>query len=196
MYAALEQFLIKPIPGELFEKELQKVIGFYHNEFNGDILRIQLGTLRAMIGQGEGSVNTFHDIQILVKQLKKPIRNFISEVVKLIKLVIAMPATNSVSEHSFNAMRCLYSPFQLTSLIYAEKFEFENPAIMEDKQCKQMERFLAVAKESDRFLIVRLLSKQIYKNHKVKTNSIQGCDPYQIKKEELSVDISKFPPVT
>ena len=59
-----------------------------------------------------------------------------------------------------------------------------------------MERFLAVAKESDRFLIVRLLSKQIYKNHKVKTNSIQGCDPYQIKKEELSVDISKFPPVT
>ena len=172
MYAALEQFLIKPIPGELFEKELQKVIGFYHNEFNGDILRIQLGTLRAMIGQGEGSVNTFHDIQILVKQLKKPIRNFISEVVKLIKLVIAMPTTNSVSEHSFNAMRCLYSPFQLTSLIYAEKFEFENPAIMEDKQCKQMERFLAVAKESDRFLIVRLLSKQIYKNHKVKTNSI------------------------
>ena len=29
-----------------------------------------------------------------------------------------------------------YSPFQLTSLIYAEKFEFENPAIMEDKQFK------------------------------------------------------------
>ena len=59
-----------------------------------------------------------------------------------------------------------------------------------------MERFLPMAKESDRFLIVRLLSKQIYKNHKVKTNSIQGCDPNQIKKEEVSADIIKLPPVT
>ena len=29
-----------------------------------------------------------------------------------------------------------YSPFWLTSLIYVKKFEFENPIIMEDKQCK------------------------------------------------------------
>ena len=32
----------------------------------------------------------------------------------------------------------------MTSLTYAEKFEFENPAIMENKQCKQMARFSAV----------------------------------------------------
>ena len=49
---------------------LQKVIGFYHDDFNDDILRVQLRTLRAVIGQGEGSVNTFHDIPI---QLKKQI---------------------------------------------------------------------------------------------------------------------------
>ena len=42
-----------------------------------------------------------------------------------------------------------YSLFQLTSLIYAEKFEFENPAIMEDKQCKQTERFSVMTKERD-----------------------------------------------
>ena len=38
-----------------------------------------------------------------------------------------------------------YAPFnsllQMTSLIYVEKFEFENPTIMEDKQCKQTKRF-------------------------------------------------------
>ena len=34
-----------------------------------------------------------------------------------------------------------YSLFPLTSLIYVEKFGFENPAIMEDKQCKQTKRF-------------------------------------------------------
>ena len=40
----------------------------------------------------------------------------------------------------------------MTSLIYAEKFEFENFAIMEDKQCKQTERFSVMAKASDYFL--------------------------------------------
>ena len=69
--------------------------------------------------------------------------------------------------------------FRLTSLIYAEKFEFENPAIMEDKQCKQMERFLAMANKSDYFLSLADKSKQIYK---VKINNIQRYDPYQIKK--------------
>ena len=63
---------------------------------------------------------------------------------------------------------------------------------MEDKQCKQMERFLAMAKESDYFLSLDDKSKQI---HKVKINNIRRYDPYQIKKEELSPEISKFPPV-
>ena len=31
---------------------------------------------------------------------------------------------------------------------------------------------------------------------KVKINNIEGFDPYQMKKEELSGGISKFPPVT
>ena len=35
-------------------------------------------------------------------------------------------------------------------------------------------------------------SKQRYK---IKINIIEGYDPYQIKKEELSGNISKFPPV-
>ena len=45
----------------------------------------------------------------------------------------------------------LNSPFRLTSLIYVEKFEFENPTIMEDKQCKQIERFSVMTKERDYF---------------------------------------------
>ena len=45
-------------------------------------------------------------------------------------------------------IRLFNSPFRLTSLIYAEKLEFENPTIMEDKQCKQKVRFSVVAKEA------------------------------------------------
>ena len=85
------------------------MIGFYLDDFTDNILRVQLRTLPAVIGQGEGSVNTFHDIRMLVKQLKKPIRNLISEVVTMIKLVIVLPATNAVSERSFCAMRGLYT---------------------------------------------------------------------------------------
>ena len=55
-----------------------------------------------------------------------------------------------------------------------------------------MVQFLVVAKENNFLLLLDGKSKQIYK---VRINNIQGCDPYQIKKEELSRDISKFPPV-
>ena len=40
MYATLEQLLIKAILGESFEEVLEKVIGFYYDNFNDDILRI------------------------------------------------------------------------------------------------------------------------------------------------------------
>ena len=85
-----------------------------------------------------------------------------------------------------------YSLFQLTSLAYAEKLKFGNSAIMEDIQCKQTERFSVMTKRSDYFLLLDDKSKQRYK---VNTNNIQDYDPYHIKKEELSGDICKFPPV-
>ena len=64
------------------------------------------------------------------------------------------------------------------TLTYAEKFEFENPAIMEDKQCKQTKWFLVMPKGSDCFLSLDHKSKQGYK---VKINKIQEYEPYQIK---------------
>ena len=50
-----------------------------------------------------------------------------------------------------------------------------------------------MTKEGDYFLSLHDKSKQI---HKVKIDNIQGCDPYQIKNEEILGDINKFPPVT
>ena len=49
-----------------------------------------------------------------------------------------------------------------------------------------------MAKGSDYFLLLDGKSQERYK---AKINNIQGYDPYQIKKEELSGDISKNPPV-
>ena len=50
MHATLEQLLIKAILGESFEEELQKVIGFYNDDFNDGILRVQLRTLSVVTG--------------------------------------------------------------------------------------------------------------------------------------------------
>ena len=69
---------------------------------------------------------------------------------------------------------------------------WKNPTIMEDKQYKQMEQFLVMAKGSNYFLLLDDQSKQRFK---VKINNIRGYDPYQMKKENLSGSINKFPPV-
>ena len=60
---------------------------------------------------------------------------------------------------------------------------------MEDKQCKQMERFLAMSKESDYFLSLDDKSKQIYK---IKINNIRRYDPYQIKKKNFHPRLVNF----
>ena len=52
--------------------------------------------------------------------------------------------------------------------------------------------FLVITKGSSYFLSIDDKSLKIYK---FKINNIPGYDPYQIKKKELSRDISKFPPV-
>ena len=55
-----------------------------------------------------------------------------------------------------------------------------------------MELFSVMAKGNHYFLSLHDKSKQTYK---AKINNIQKYHPYQIKKEELSGDISKFPPL-
>ena len=67
---------------------------------------------------------------------------------------------------------------------------WKNPAIVEDKLCKEMEWFSVLAKGSDDFLPLDDKSKQ---RCKVKIKNIQVYDPCKIKKEELSGDIRKFP---
>ena len=49
-----------------------------------------------------------------------------------------------------------------------------------------------MAKGRDYFLSLDDKSKETYK---VKINNMQGYEPYQIKEEKLSGDISKFPTV-
>ena len=91
-----------------YDEEFVTVTTFYCDDINSDLLSVQLKTLPAVIRSSDELVNTFYDVRNLVKELKQPLKALISEVVKIIKLIIVMPATNTVSERSFSAMRRLF----------------------------------------------------------------------------------------
>ena len=54
-------------------------------------------------------MNSFKEIRNQVKLLSSAKKALISDVIKLLKLLVVMPATNAVSERSFSATRRLYT---------------------------------------------------------------------------------------
>ena len=103
MYACLEQLLLNAINEKPFQEEFDKVTKFYKGDFDNEILKVQLRTLPVVLEATETIAN-FYDIRKEMKKLKQSRKALISEVVKLVKLIIVMPATNAVSERSFSAM--------------------------------------------------------------------------------------------
>ncbi|MEM7226436.1 MAG: hypothetical protein AAF495_25915 [Pseudomonadota bacterium] len=108
MYACLEQLLLNAINEKPFQEEFDKVTQFYKGDFDNEILKVQLRTLPVVLEATETIAN-FYDIRKEMKKLKYSRKALISEVVKLVKLIIVMPATNAVSERSFSAMRRLFT---------------------------------------------------------------------------------------
>ena len=109
MYALCEQLLVKAANKESFTTEFEKITNFYADDFKPNALETQLKTLPFILPLGASKAETFRDVLKQVKGLSKGQKLLIGEVVKLLKLVIVMPATNAVSERSFSAMRRLYT---------------------------------------------------------------------------------------
>ena len=110
--SSLGKLLVKAAMAKSYDEEFVTVTTFYRDDINSDLLSVQLKTLPAVIRSSDELVNTFYDVRNLVKELKQPLKALISEVVKIIKLIIVMPATNAVSERSFSAMRRLFTYLQ------------------------------------------------------------------------------------
>ena len=108
MYALCEQLLVKAANKESFTTEFEKITNFYADDFKPNALETQLKTLPLTLPLGASNAETFRHVLKQVKGLSKRQKLLISEVVKFLKLVIAMPATNAVSERSFSAVRRLY----------------------------------------------------------------------------------------
>ena len=97
MLHKLETILVEKQP---ISSTIQEVVEFYETDLHLDRFKAQLIALHANESIG--------DLQIIIsflKGLNDIEKEYYSEVIKVAKLILVMPATNALSEGSFNALR-------------------------------------------------------------------------------------------
>ena len=105
LYSMLEQLLIKASSKGDYTVELKEVTDFYSADFNKSELETQLQLLSCMDIKCSKQSITFKDIHNHFQSLPASQLSLLSEVARLVKFVLLMPATNAVSERSASAMR-------------------------------------------------------------------------------------------
>ena len=95
-YEALQQVLILAASKKNYDTELKKILGFYNNErsqdFDEDILKTQLQIFSKNFPLKE---------QLSIIDIENYSRKLLSEVGKILELVVVLPATNAASEQKF-----------------------------------------------------------------------------------------------
>ena len=115
IYSSLETLLIKSCKGENSEDALKTVCEFYKDDFDEDLLRTQLQTFKVHYDCKVDKVTIF-DLKTYFTSLSSGQASLISEVTRLMQLVLVMPATNATSERSFSALRRVKNYLRSTML--------------------------------------------------------------------------------
>ena len=105
IYAKLEQVLLLAATNGNYSRELTEVTKFYKDDFNKSDLETQLEILSQMKIDCAGDSITFQDIYKHLRGLSLSHHALVSQVMRLVKFVLLMPATNAMSERSASAMR-------------------------------------------------------------------------------------------
>ena len=103
VYSRLEQLLLKACKGESYTEELGIITEHYGADLSTDDLKVQLLTLSTNLDTS--SDISLPDVLRFLRELPAAGRVLYSEVVKLVKLIVVMPASNATSERSFSALR-------------------------------------------------------------------------------------------
>ena len=104
IYSCVEKVLLKAIKKEDYSEELKQVSDVYGKDLDISNLQTQLCILTANLPQD------VHDIHTLISHMQKTSaaeKELICEVIRLMKIMLVMPATNASSERSFSALRRL-----------------------------------------------------------------------------------------
>ncbi len=118
IYSSLETLLMKSCKGEDFEDTLNEVCAFYKDDFDRNLLHTQLQTFSVHFQKNcmdEVSTATIFDLKKYFSSLSSCQAGLISQVSRLMQLVLVMPATNATSERSFSALRRVKSYLRSTT---------------------------------------------------------------------------------
>ena len=120
IYSKLEELLIKASMGEDFDASFKHVCDFYKDDFEPDNLQAQLLTFKVSFQDVYKNkfdtkfLPTIFDIKKYFQELSSAQRILLSQVCRLLQLVLVMPATNATSERSFSALRRVKSYLRST----------------------------------------------------------------------------------
>ena len=100
MYINLENLLLKAANKEDFSEDQKLVTAFYDTDFDARRLKVHL----EIFGEDCTKLNT-KDLRSIIEIQK----SLISEVIKLVKLILVLPAANATSERAFSMLRLVKS---------------------------------------------------------------------------------------
>ncbi len=116
VYHLLETLLLKACKQEELEENLDAVCDFYKDDFVKDSLRTQLQTVGVHFQEVEGSaVNvSIFDVKRYFLSVSHGQASLLSQVRRLLQVILVMPATNATSERSFSALHRLKNYLRTT----------------------------------------------------------------------------------
>ena len=103
VYSNLEAILLKGGKGFNYDAELASVKNLYKEDFHTQVLKTQLLLLNSHLEKSFSDPSLI-DILTYLRSLRAS-STFLSEVVKIVILILVAPATNATSERSFPALR-------------------------------------------------------------------------------------------
>ena len=110
-YRKLEDLLLNACRGREYRDELQYLCDVYQ-KLDASRLDVQLQNLQSQFAQSDEC--SIKACIAFLQELSLPARTYFSEVVKVVQLILVMPATNAVSERSFSTMRRIKSYLRST----------------------------------------------------------------------------------
>ena len=106
IYVQCENLLLWSILGEDIEEPIRRVVKFFEGDFSIENLRRHLQVFAANF-KAESSPPSIIDVFSYVEGLSAAKRALMSEVVKVVELLLVAPVTNATSERSFSILRLI-----------------------------------------------------------------------------------------
>ena len=116
IYCNLENLLLKAARKDDYSAELQFVLDYYGDDFDCSLFETHLKLFTISINTTEDNNQlTLPDLKSHISSLSPGMRSSMSEVCKLLKILMVMPCNNAVSERSASAL-CRVKTYLTTTM--------------------------------------------------------------------------------